>query len=1501
MSGGGQTAGGSVIAWGDNTYEETDVPSGLSNVINISAGGYHGIALQLGGEVTAWGDNNHGQDNLPSTSFKGIAASLYASLLLKSNGIVSAYGDLAYGLINIPISASNVTAVAGGWYHGLALRSNGTVVGWGAGTTTGGFPNFGQSIVPTNLAGVMTVAAGGFHSLALQTNGTVVAWGWNASGQTNVPPELSNVVAIAAGGSNSIALKSDGTLLAWGDDTYGESDVPAGLSNVVAISAGAAHVMALKSDGTVVAWGLDNSGQTDIPAGLTNVAAISAGGYFNLALVNTGPVTFLNSPYSQTIFQGGNATFAPAFLGTPPLNYQWLQNGTNILNATNASLIISNAPLAAAGNYQLVVNNSYGAVTSKVAMLTVIPTAPLLPPVTNQWVLRDSNATLSASVAGLPPFTYQWLFDDESIPGATNSTLTVSNVQPTNDGIYSLTVTNAYGGNAGPIVSLTVVDLATALGPTNLVWRNPSQPGWFPESTNTLDGFAAALGPVTNGQVAILQTEATGPGTLKFSTETSQFMQLSFLMDGVLLQEIQSPFSWLKSTFYLPAGMHALSWTTPGDLTPLSSGMAFLDEVSYTPSPTPVFITALSSSQTNSAGNNVTLSVGAAGTPPILYQWYFNGVSISGATSSSLIIDNIQASNSGAYSMTVSDAYGTALSSNAVLDVIPAAPSMVIQPASTTLMVGGQTTFSGSAVGSSPITYQWLFNDSPIPGATAPSLTVNNVQSANGGAYALIASNLLGSAVSSNAVLLTYTSADLAAALNSPSIVWSITNVPWFPETNTTYDGVSAVQSGVIANSQESTLQGVVTGPATITYWWAVSCDSFWDSLAFSVNGTIENSITGTVGWQEATNYIGSGSQTLQWNLYPVYGAFAGGTGWVDQVQILPGATGPNVTANPGSATKNAGANASFSVSAIGTPLLLYQWQFDGTSLPGATNASLSLNNIQASNAGTYSVTVSNAWGSTASSNAVLVVNPSAPVITTQPLTQSAVLNGSATFTMAVTGSSAFSYQWIFNGAPIPGATTSTLALANLQSTNSGSYDVIVSNGYGTVTSSIAMLVATPTVVMEFWTLGEPSPAAPLGLSNIMAVAAGAEHSLGLRQDGTVAAWGDNTYGQTDLPAGLSNVIAIAAGDYDSVALKSDGTVITWGDNTYGQQFVPAGLSNVTAIATSAYDIFALLGNGTVVGWGDNINGQLNIPLDLTNVQAIAAGAYNGFAIRADGSVVQWGNGPTWQENGTNTQLTLAPGLSNVTQIAAGGYSAWALQENGTVLSSGWASGFMEISNVVALAGNGDDSLLNDYALVLTSDGTIVQSGILDFPLNIPVGLSNVVAVSAGSGHALALLNNGTPFVARPLLNQTVYSGATAMFCTGITGSEPLSYQWQFGGLDIAGATSSILVLTNVALSASGNYDCIAINSFGAVTNLNATLTVLSFTPEFSSEVSYSNDGFSWQLNQLSGQGPIIIQTSTNLVDWVSIFTNPPVNGSLQFLDSGATNQPYRYYRAIEQ
>jgi hypothetical protein len=130
------------------------------------------------------------------------------------------------------------------------------------------------------------IARGEYHSLALKSDGSIVGWGYDGYGQAT-PPDGNDYVAIAAGEYRSLALESDGSIVGWGDDGYGQARPPAG-NDYVAIAAGGGHSLALKCDGSIVGWGKDYYGQATPPGGKDYVA-IAAGWGHSLALKRVGP------------------------------------------------------------------------------------------------------------------------------------------------------------------------------------------------------------------------------------------------------------------------------------------------------------------------------------------------------------------------------------------------------------------------------------------------------------------------------------------------------------------------------------------------------------------------------------------------------------------------------------------------------------------------------------------------------------------------------------------------------------------------------------------------------------------------------------------------------------------------------------------------------------------------------------------------------------------------------------------------------------------------------------------------------------------------------------------------------------------------------------------------------------------------------------------------------------------------------------------------------------
>ncbi len=128
-------------------------------------------------------------------------------------------------------------------------------------------------------------------------------------------------------------------------------------------------------------------------------------------------------------------------------------------------------------------------------------------------------------------------------------------------------------------------------------------------------------------------------------------------------------------------------------------------------------------------------------------------------------------------------------------------------------------------------------------------------------------------------------------------------------------------------------------------------------------------------------------------------------------------------------------------------------------------------------------------------------------------------------------------------------------------------------------------------------------------------IAAGYSHTVALKNDGTLVAWGYNSEGQCNVPSGLTGVTQVAAGRIHTVALNNDGTLVAWGYDNYGQCNVPSGLAGVTQVAAGDYHTVALKNNGTLVAWGRNDFGQCNVPSGLTGVTQVAAGWYHTLAL----------------------------------------------------------------------------------------------------------------------------------------------------------------------------------------------------------------------------------------------------------------------------------------------
>jgi alpha-tubulin suppressor-like RCC1 family protein len=686
------------------------------------------------------------------------------------------------------------------------------------------------------------------------------------------------------------------------------------------------------------------------------------------------------------------------------------------------------------------------------------------------------------------------------------------------------------------------------------------------------------------------------------------------------------------------------------------------------------------------AGQPFTLSVAAAGSPPMSCQWNFEGLSVSGATNFTLSVANAQAVHEGVYSAVVMNSAGSVTSAVALVRVFPAAATIVSGPVSATVPAASNVTFSVTATGSQPLSYQWLLGGTPLLAATAAQYSINDAQSWNAGNYQAVVANSFGAVTSQVATL-------------------AVTPVPPY--------FVTQPVGATLAAGTNLTLSALARGSEPIGYQW-------WRGVV-SLAGANQSSLT-------LTNL-----QPTDSGGYTLVASSAAGVSTSHVATIVVTAAPPVFVQQPASAAVLAGSSLTLSSQAAGSAPLQYRWYFQNAPLLNQTNRQLTLNPVTVNAGGPYYVTASNVFAVATSSVAQVTVNQS-PVFQ-QPLTnQVADVESAVVLSVTALGTPTLAYSWQLNGQPLA-ATGPTLTLTSVQPSQSGYYAVTVSNAYGTATSSSRVSVlGWPSAVAAWGDDSGGQTDVPANLNDVVAVAGGDFHTLALHRGGTLLAWGYNGDHQTTVPTNALKFVSFAAGAAHNLAIREDGSLVAWGRNDGGQCNVPAGVSNqVLCVAAGEAHSLALLASGSVVAWGTNTFGQSTVPQGLTAVRGLAAGRNHSLALRRDGSVVGWGFNAYGQAS--------PPVLTNALAIAAGYLHSLALLSNGTVVvwgdnTYGQANVPVGLSNVVAVAAG------DFHSLALMANGTAVGWGDDAYgQIDVPAGLPRVSTISAGNYHSLALMS----------------------------------------------------------------------------------------------------------------------------------------------------------------
>ena len=532
----------------------------------------------------------------------------------------------------------------------------------------------------------------------------------------------------------------------------------------------------------------------------------------------------------------------------------------------------------------------------------------------------------------------------------------------------------------------------------------------------------------------------------------------------------------------------------------------------------PPSFTSQPSSRYADRGGSLTMCATATGVTPLNYQWCFNSANIPGATTNLYTLANIQATNAGSYTLIVTNSLGSVTSSVATLTVNPLFATVFMDSFDTNSSANWTVNKSST---DNRVTFAYDYSAMGIP--SAPHSTGGTTKGAkleanvSLGVVAALSLSPIGQSFFGNYRL----HFDMWINVNGPfpgggngsteaitagvgtagnrvsgTASGSTADGVWFEvdgeggvgDTSTTqgdfvaYVGTTgqATNSGVYAAGTGTTVRGNGNSYYTNVFPGGQTPPASQISTYPQQTGGL---VVGTVGWAWRDVVVNKTGGTVEWFIdglkiasvtgasitssnvfvgyWDPYASLTDNTnlsfGLVDNLRVEVPAVAPTISVQPQSITNIVGTSGGFNVTASGTAPLSYQWQLNNACLAGATGTSLAFASVQTTNAGSYTVVVTNVAGALTSGVATLTVW-APPAITTQPQNLAVKVTSNATFTVTATGIPSPAYQWCFNGTNIQGATGTSYTRTNAQYTDAGSFSVVVTNLAGSITSSNAAL-----------------------------------------------------------------------------------------------------------------------------------------------------------------------------------------------------------------------------------------------------------------------------------------------------------------------------------------------------------------------------------------------------------------------------------------------------------
>mgnify|MGYP005836594819 CR=1 FL=1 len=648
----------------------------------------------------------------------------------------------------------------------------------------------------------------------------------------------------------------------------------------------------------------------------------------------------------------------------------------------------------------------------------------------SQSIVVGGDAVFSVTATGNPAPGYQWRFNGADIPGATSSGYARSNVTPADAGVYSVRVANTVGSVVSSNAVLTIV---TSDSPP-LITTYPQSETVTVGASVTLTGAAQGTGPLS------YQWRFNGADLAGATTPSLMLSNVQAANAGTYTLTVTNA---AGSDTSLPATLtvhYALNLAVSG-----AGAVTKSPDLATYPPGTPVTLTATTSQFFSGWSGD------ASGTANPLVLTMNANKSITASFSNERIVESRQPNGN----LTPNPPYSDVSFANSTLKSGAAGlagsgsrygfsgtPSFTIRP--TLSVPGGTYTVYVTHGSASSISDDILVNISQT-GCTGLPASTTLFQEPNGNTWELLGTMTLNPGVTLPTITFTYGGGTLnstSGRMYSDAVKFVSTAAPSQPPVVLLQPASRAVLAG-----QPASFAVRAAGSGTLNYQWRFNGANIAGATASTYTRTAAQS-------SHAGNYSVQVSSS--------FGSVSSSNALLTVIQPV------TITSHPLSQTNNQGADLTFTVTAVGSAPLGYQWRFNGANLAGATGSSLTFNELQPADAGEYAVLVTNLAGAVLSSNATLAVRLP-PVIFAQPGDQTVNPGATVVFAVSATGTAPLSYQWQRGGADIPNATHTTFSLANVQPADAGVYSVVVSNAAGVAVSDPAVLSVNvaPSIVTQ--------------------------------------------------------------------------------------------------------------------------------------------------------------------------------------------------------------------------------------------------------------------------------------------------------------------------------------------------------------------------------------------------------------------------------------------------